>query len=274
MKKIGIIYNPTKDKAMDEVSKLKKWIAGRYCKAIAVSSAAKKFPHFDFAITLGGDGTMLKASRLLAPAGIPVLGINLGSLGFMAETSPGEAFAFIKDVISDRYEIENRIMLNVTLRTKTRVVRNIALNDIVVHSGTIGRIVKISTEINGEYLATYIGDGVIVSTPTGSTAYSLAASGPIVYPKLEVLVITPVCPHTLTQRPLIVSAAHSLKLKTLSKDSIEKPTLTIDGQIKYALSSTDEILVETAEHPLKLIVNPRHRYLSILRTKLKWGERG
>ena len=217
---------------------------------------------------------MLKASRLLAPLGVPLIGINLGSLGFLAETNPDDAYAFLAEVLAGNYRLEERIMLSVTLHSGRKTTRQIALNDAVIHSGKTNRIVSIAARVNDEFLADYIGDGLIVATPTGSTAYSLAASGPIAHPHLKVFVMTPICPHTLTQRPLIISSEHTLKLTAASRSTREKPTLTIDGQLTFNISNRDTVTITKAEKPLLLITNPRQQYLNVLRTKLKWGERG
>lgn len=278
MKTAGIIYNPDKARARDDVKRFKALIVRKKCKAVVIPSDAKQLPRLDFAITLGGDGTMLKAGRLLAPLGIPVLGVNMGSLGFLAETTPAEAPAVISDIISDNCMIEERMMLDVAIKSRQgrprRVTREFALNDITIHSGLSGRVIDIRASINDEFLANYLGDGVIISTPTGSTAYSLAAMGPIVHPHLSLFVITPICPHTLTQRPLILSTNHVLSFTAEVKNSKEKPLVSVDGQLNYELNEGDAVTVSVSNNPLQLIINPKRKYFSILRTKLKWGERG
>lgn len=274
MKTVGIIYNPDKPKAKAELAALSKWLKKKKCNALSFPSSVNSVPFLDFAITLGGDGTMLKAGRLLAPKGIPVLGINLGSLGFLADTNPGEALTFISQVLAGKYETEERMMLSVALKSKTKTIKHLALNDAVILSGTTGRTLNISSNIGTEFLANYVGDGLIVSTPTGSTGYSLAADGPIVQPQLSLLVITPICPHTLAERPMIVSTKHAISFQASSKDGKVKPILSIDGQLRYQVGSEDWIFVTKAEYQLRLIINPKRRYLEVLRTKLKWNERG
>ena len=274
MKRIGIIFNPGKARAQTEIKKLTGWLRARGCTAVIVTPSGKKIPKLDCALSLGGDGTMLRASRLLAPLDVPLIGINLGSLGFLAETNPDDAYGFLSEVLAGKYRMEERIMLSVTLHSGRKTTRQIALNDAVIHSGKTNRIVTIAARVNDEFLADYIGDGLIVATPTGSTAYSLAASGPIAHPPLKVFVMTPICPHTLTQRPLIISSEHTLKLTAASRSTTEKPTLTIDGQITFTVANRDHVTITKAEKPLLLITNPRQQYLNVLRTKLKWGERG
>lgn len=274
VKTVGIVFNPEKQKAVNEVESFKKWFSDRKCKVVLISSEDMKVPYVDFAISLGGDGTMLKASRIFSESDVPILGVNLGSLGFLAETNIDEAYEFLDQILSNRYKVEKRMMLSIKLYHKNKVLKQTALNDITIHSGKSGRIISVVANVNGEFLATYPGDGLIVSTPTGSTAYSLAASGPIVHPGLSLLLLTPICPHTLTQRPLILSANHTLKLTVISKSSHPEPILSIDGQLNYALSNDDYIVLTKAKKQLNLIINPKRKYFEVLRTKLKWGERG
>jgi NAD+ kinase len=174
--------------------------------------------------------------------------------------------------------IEERMMLAVTIKSRTGrksiTTREFALNDVTIHSGLSGRVINIKAGINDEFLANYLGDGVIISTPTGSTAYSLAAMGPIVHPHLSLFIITPICPHTLTQRPLIVSTNHVLSFTAEIKNSKEKPLISVDGQLNYTLNKDDSVELSTSNNPLQLIINPKRKYFQTLRAKLKWGERG
>ncbi|MFH1368095.1 MAG: NAD(+)/NADH kinase [Elusimicrobiota bacterium] len=275
MKKIvGIIYNPEKKRACKDAKELQGFLRRKKCDAELIPSNAKKISNFDFAVTLGGDGTMLKASRLVAPLGIPVLGINMGSLGFLAETTSSESKAVLADIIRDKFHIEERMMLDVMIKSRNKKIQELALNDCIIHSGMNGRVITIRASINDEFLADYISDGLIISTPTGSTAYSLAASGPIVHPSLSLFVLTPICPHTLTQRPLIVSTNHILSFTVDIRKRQEIPVVSVDGQLNYALKSGDQIVVTASPRPLQLIVNPKRKYFQVLRAKLKWGERG
>jgi NAD+ kinase len=274
MKKIGIIFNSEKQRARSEMASLRDWLHRQNCSLVVLSSSEKKIPRLDLALSLGGDGTMLKASRLLAPRGIPVLGINMGSLGFLAETDPRNAYPFLEKVLAGKYRIEERLMLTVSIQSDHRSLDHLALNDCIIHSGNNGRVITISASINDDFLADYVGDGLIVATPTGSTAYSLAASGPIVHPHLSVFVLTPICPHTLAQRPLIISADHPLTLSVKLKSPRQKPILSIDGQMNYIVGPKDRITIAAADQPLRVIANPQQHYFQVLRTKLKWGERG
>lgn len=274
MDKIGIFYNNEKAEAKHEAERLKKWLKKRGCQAAILPSSTKTAPEIDFALCLGGDGTMLKSSRVLAPAGIPVMGINLGSLGFLAETNPAEADKFVKSILDGAYDIEERMMLSITISSKKRSSTYLALNDCLMHSGNNGRVAKISAHTGGEFLANYVGDGLLVATPTGSTAYSLAASGPIVHPDLSVFLLTPICPHTLTQRPMVLSSKESLEFRVDCSAVNELPIISIDGQICHTVKPGEIITISESDTRLKLIVNPKRKYFQILRQKLKWGERG
>lgn len=274
MKTVGIIYNPEKPKAKNELIRLQSWLKKKKCKILVLPSSIRKVPKMDFAITLGGDGTMLKASRILASSQTPVLGVNLGSLGFMAETDPGEVYLLLPKILNNKYKTEKRMMLTTIIKNKKRTIKNIALNDLIIHSGNNGRTITISAKLDNEFIGEYVGDGLIIATPTGSTAYSLAANGPIVHPQLSVFVLTPICPHTLTQRPLILSTKHTLSLKLIPKAPLEKPVIAIDGQVNYPCDHNDEIIISESKTPLNMIINPNRKYLHVLRTKLKWGQRG
>ena len=274
MKTVGIIYNDEKPRAVQETKNLKGWLKKRGCKAVVLPSSINKINAIDFALCLGGDGTMLRASRFLAPAKIPVLGVNLGSMGFLAETNPEECFDFVDKILVGNFKIEERMMLSVEVCRGGKKTVYTALNDCMIHSGNNGRVITVTAELNGNFLGDYVGDGLIVATPTGSTAYSLAASGPIVHPHLSVLLLTPICPHTLTQRPLIVSSSHTLCLKADSSAVREKPILSMDGQTSVFISSRDTVTITESASPLRLITNPKRKYLEVLRKKLGWGIRG
>ena len=275
MKKIGIIYNFQKEKAKKEAELIKDWLINKNYSVTVLPSSIKSIPKINLALSLGGDGTILKISRLLADSKVPVLGVNMGSLGFLAETNPEEFYAFFEKILKGKFEIEKRMMIEVKIHSKARVITNYALNECMVHSGNSGRVIKVSASVNREFLADYTGDGLIISTPTGSTAYSLAASGPIVYPNLSVFVVTPICPHMLAQRPMIIPTKDTvITLKAFSKIKKNKPLLAIDGQTDYFLSNGDYVTITVSPRPLLLMVNPQRKYFEILRTKLKWGERG
>ena len=221
----------------------------------------------DMIISLGGDGTILSTARLVGNRQIPILGVNLGKLGFLAEVSPNEAFEFIKRICKGDYRIEDRMVLEakVTGREETYF----GLNDIVIDKAGSTRVVDIETYINDEYLITYTADGLIISTPTGSTAYSLAAGGPIVVPSSEVITLAPICPHTLTARPIVIPDDSIIKVKIEFYD--KEILLTADGQIEFKLKPPVEILVKKSNYKVKLVKRPEVSYFDLLRSKLMWG---
>ena len=256
--KLAIVYNKDKILAIKEQQKLKKWLLLNEIKYIVIKEKLPKNEKLCAVVTLGGDGTMLKASRMLAPHKIPILGVNLGSLGFLAETSPKEMYGAIKNIVAGKFTLKERAVLAVKIESKSRTINELAINDCIAHSGTNGRIVTVKAYLNDNFLGDYIGDGLIVATPTGSTAYSLAANGPIVHPHLDVLVLTPIFPHTLNQRPFIVPANKSVLTLKVNTDAKEKPVIYIDGQIKHELNADDKIEISLFSEPLYLIKNKKH----------------
>ena len=240
-------------------------------------SVLEKLRIADIAIALGGDGTMLRAARILAPHSIPLLGINSGGLGFLSGTDASEFRRYCDAILKGKFVLEERWMVEVTAyRGSKRVFGpHIALNDCVIRCADQARAISLRARSAQNFVADYFGDGLIISTPTGSTAYSLAASGPIVDPSLDVLIIAPICPHTLTQRPLIVPAVNTftVKLQTRSAREIPQALMSLDGQLGCALKVGDEVRIRRYEKPFKLLLNPKRSYFEILRRKLKWGER-
>jgi NAD+ kinase len=226
----------------------------------------------DLLIVLGGDGTLLSAARLAAPHKVPILAVNLGGLGFLTTVSLDELYAMLEEIFSNKHRVSERVMLEADIIRAGKVVRRqIALNDAVLNKGALARIMDLELRINGEYVTTYKADGLILSTPTGSTAYSLAAGGPIVYPIVEAFVVTPICPHTLTNRPLVIPDSSKIEIDFKSED--DAVFLTLDGQVGIELASGDHIQVRKAPEKLYLVRPERKTYFQILRSKLKWGER-
>ncbi len=223
-------------------------------------------------IVLGGDGTLLRVSRHVRRENVPILGVNLGSLGFLTEISVEELRSMIYGVLKDEYSISKRSMLDVTVsRLGLEVFRFTILNDAVITKEALARIIDIETYVNDEYLTTYKSDGLILSSPTGSTGYSLSAGGPILYPSMKNIVITPICPHMLTNRPLILP--EDAVIKAILRSREERVVLTLDGQIGFPMEYGDELIVQQSEHVVNLIKPSTRGYFQVLRTKLKWGER-
>ena len=226
----------------------------------------------DLIVVLGGDGTLLSVSRHVNKEDVPILGVNLGSLGFLTEVSVEEFRSMLHRTLNGDYDISKRIMLDVeVMREKELVFMLTILNDAVITKDALARIIDIATYVNDEYLTTIRGDGLIVSTPTGSTGYSLAAGGPLIYPSLKDIVVTPICPHMLTNRPIILPEFVAIKAALLSKN--ERVILTLDGQIGFPLEYGDEVIVKKSSRTISLIKSSLKGYFEILRTKLKWGER-
>ena len=223
-------------------------------------------------IVLGGDGTLLSVARNLKGRDVPILGVNLGGLGFLTEISPDELPEMLEKVIKGDYDISKRIMLDVTVkRDENKVFDFIILNDAVITKDALARIIDIETYVNDEYLTTFKSDGLIFSTPTGSTGYSLAAGGPILYPSMKNIIVTPICPHMLTNRPIILPEEVTIKAILQARD--EKVVLTLDGQIGFPLEFGDEVVVKESSYAVSLVKSSSKGYFEILRTKLKWGER-
>jgi NAD+ kinase len=225
----------------------------------------------DLLLVLGGDGTILAASREAAPCGIPVLPINLGGLGFLTSFTLEELYPALENVLAGRAAINERVLLLVERTHNGNVLaQQSVLNEAVVHKGTLARMIELELHIDGSIVCRYRADGLIVATPTGSTAYSMSAGGPIVHPAVESILITPICPHTLNDRPVVVPNASKIELR-LSEHS-DSVFLTMDGQVGVPLQAGDRVRITRAAERLKLIYPPNKTYFEILRNKLKWGE--
>jgi NAD+ kinase len=226
----------------------------------------------DLAIVVGGDGTLLNAARSLAEADVPVLGVNLGRLGFLADISPDEMHERLDEILAGQYKEEHRSLLHATvLRDGRTISESDALNDVVVHKWDIARMIDIDTSIDGRFLNSLRADGLIVSTPTGSTAYALSGGGPVLDPALEALVLVPICPHTLSNRPIVVSDQVEIEIVVHGGQST-KAQITCDGQINSDLASGDHVRIKRKDHDLRLIHPRKHDHFDIMRRKLRWAE--
>jgi NAD+ kinase len=227
----------------------------------------------DLVIVLGGDGTMIHAARLVAGRNVPILGVNLGGLGFMTEVSRADLFPALDDVLAGRFKTDARMKLSCRLwRAGKVMVEDEVLNEVVLNKGAPARIAAHEASIDGEYVTTYYSDGVVISTPTGSTAYSLSAGGPIVHPGIDGVILAPICSHALTQRPLIVPADRTISIEL--RADVADVYLTLDGQSGHALRSGDRVEVQRSPNRVHLVRNPKLGYFGVLRQKLHWGERG
>ncbi|MGE5173726.1 MAG: NAD(+)/NADH kinase [Betaproteobacteria bacterium] len=282
MKKIGIIAKdiPVAQKA---AKKLTAWLESRGKKVFVdteTASAVNMQGHdraeipalVDMLIVLGGDGTLLSAARHVADAhtDVPIFGVNLGSLGFMAEVSLDELYDNLEKAIAGKLETEERMMLSAcVIREGKCLARYRVLNDAVINKGALARMMELKVSVSGGHLTTLRADGLIVATPTGSTAYSLSAGGPIIHPTIHCFVVTPICPHTLSNRPIALpdTAVVTVCLTSQSEDV----SLTLDGQIGFPLVPHDVVEIRKSRYTMKLIKHPSKSYYEILRTKLKWG---
>ena len=282
MKKIGIIAKDTA-RAHDAVRKLSKWLSSKGRKVFLedrtadslglTGHAPRKLPSLvDMIIVLGGDGTLLSAARLVADSrkNVPIFGVNLGGLGFMAEVSLEELYGNLEKALAGKLRADERMMLTARVIRKGKTIEeHTVLNDAVVSKGTFARMVSLEVSVGDDHLTAIRADGLILATPTGSTAYSLSAGGPIIHPALHCFVVTPICPHTLSNRPIVIPDRSVVRVKLLSRS--EGASLSFDGQVVTELRQNDIVEVKRAKYRVRLIKHPTKNYYEILRTKLKWG---
>ncbi len=224
----------------------------------------------DLILVLGGDGTMIATARLMGEAEVPVLGVNFGGLGYLAEFRIEELYSALESILSGSYRLDRRVMLDVELlRGDEKVTRNRVLNDVVINKSALARIIEIEAYLNQQFVNSFRADGLIVSTPTGSTAYNLSAGGPVIYPSMNAVVITPICPFTLSNRPIVVpdDAVIELCLKT----DHEEVALTLDGQVGFPLKFEDRVVIRKSQTTFSLVQPMNRNYFDVLRDKLRWG---
>jgi NAD+ kinase len=226
----------------------------------------------DLVIVVGGDGTLLNAARSLAEYGVSLLGINRGRLGFLADISPSQIGERLDEILNGKYSAEERLLLRTYIeREGQNISESCAFNDVVVHKWDVARMIEFRTYINDQYVNTMRSDGLIVSTPTGSTAYSLSGGGPILHPALQAMVLVPICPHTMSNRPIVVDATSVIRIEV--SDRTRSPAqITCDGQINLGLVSGDHVIIRKEEKPVRLIHPLDHNYFDVLRAKLRWSE--
>ena len=237
----------------------------------AVATKAELPSLVDLIVVLGGDGTLLSMARAVGDMGVPLLGVNVGGLGFLTATTLDEMFPAVERAIAGGMEYDERMMLSAHVIRKGEPFGNyVALNDVVITKSAMSRIINLSVSVESQYATAYRADGLIISTPTGSTAYCLSAGGPIVFPGMDAVVLTPIASHTLTNRPIVLPGGHRIEV-TLRSD--QEVMLTLDGQVGIPLREHDIVAVAKAPARIKLLRFPRKDFFSVLRTKLKWGER-
>jgi NAD+ kinase len=283
-KTIGVISRPRRANLSVVVPSLVKWLEARNLRVLYDEETACALParsnalsreqmaaESDFLLVLGGDGTLLAAARVAAPRCIPILPVNMGSLGFLTSFTVDELYPALEKTLEGRAAMSTRTMLQVELvRDQTTIDTQHVLNDAVINKSALARMIELELSIDHNFVVRYRADGLVVATPTGSTAYSLSAGGPIVHPTVEAFIITPICPHTLTDRPVVVRDSAIIEVKfTGTADSV---LLTLDGQTGVSLKENDTIRITRSPQCLHLIQPPQKSYFDILRNKLKWGE--
>lgn len=228
--------------------------------------------HSDLVVVVGGDGTMLNAARSLAESGVAVLGVNLGRLGFLTDVSPDETRERLTEILAGHYDEEQRSLLHATVVRNNQVVsESDALNDVVIHKWDIARMIELDTSIDDRFLNSLRADGLIISTPTGSTAYALSGGGPILHPGLPAMVLVPICPHTLSNRPVVIDEKSRIEVVVHGNDA-DKAQITCDGQVNFGLVAGDCIRIRRKLHQLRLIHPSGHDHFDTMRKKLRWAE--
>jgi NAD+ kinase len=286
--RVGILAKSHLRAAVPHLVQIGEWLKGRGVEAIYETATAALMPpapdrpvcdqqvlacSVDIVLVLGGDGTLLNMADRIGEAGssVPILGINFGSLGFLTEVTLDELYRSLEAAIGGGAHVEERLMLaSTTTRAGERFSQAIALNDVVVTKTAPSRMIDLSVSIGDEFLTRVKADGLIIATPTGSTAYNMAAGGPIVQPGVEALVVTPIAPHTLTNRPIVIPASATVRVQP-NMEGRDEAFVTFDGQAGFQLKAGDEISVRSADRPLRLIRPTTRSYFEVLRTKLKWG---
>ena len=282
--KIGIISRPRRSNLAMVVPPLLEWLKSRKLEIHYDTESAGVLPDSsnglsreevaeksDLLLVLGGDGTLLAAAKVAAPLGIPLLPINMGSLGFLTSFKAEELYSALEDTLAGRLPLSERVMLDVELIRDGRVIeRQTVANESVINKGTLARMIDLELIIDNEFVARYRVDGLIVATPTGSTAYSLSAGGPIVHPSVESWIVTPICPHTLSDRPVVIRDSSTIDVHLSA--GTESVFLTLDGQTGIPMHQSDRVRMTRSKERLKLIQPVKKSYFEILHSKLKWGE--
>jgi NAD+ kinase len=293
MRRVGVVAKARLARAADHLAQIAAWLESRHVQPVfdpesaTMAKAAGATAHYevvekdllpqrvDMVVVLGGDGTLLGMAGRIGQAGanIPILGVNFGSLGFLTEVTLPEIYSSLESAINGSAQIEERMMLHVTVdREAERLADRVVLNDVVVTQGALSRIIDLSVTVDGEFMMRVKADGLIIASPTGTTAYNLSAGGPIVHPHVEGLTITPIAPHTLTNRPVVVPGSSEIRIQPFTPDDQTEVFATFDGQSLLPLKSTHVVCVRRATRTLRLIRASSRGYFQVLREKLRWGE--
>lgn len=286
MNTIGLAPNPDKPEAVKLAGEAADWLQSRGVQPLLSREAAvmlgktdlgadeDQMARADLLVILAGDGSILRWSRLTAPHGTPMLGVNYGHYGFISEIEPEDVVTSLESVLAGNFTVSDRVMLRaVVMRNNEPVSTYYSLNDVVVSKGPLARMVALHTFVGGKFIVTYAADGIIISSPTGSTAYSLSAGGPVVHPDVSVIIITPICPHTLNVRSLVVPDNERIQIAGQSREGEPELMLTLDGQHGEHLGVADVVEVTKAEFTAKLVQFEPQSFYEKLQTRLRWGER-
>ena len=288
IKRIGIVLKPSQPDALKTVCELVEWLDKRGLELVGTPEierqrildetgcAVEQVPREDLAarvdliLVLGGDGTMIATSRMLGDREVPVLGVNYGGLGYLAEFRIEELYQALESILSGNFRLDRRVMLDVELRRRGALItHNRVLNDVVINKSALARIIEIEAYLNKHFVNSFRADGLIISTPTGSTAYNLSAGGPVIFPSMNAVVITPICPFTLSNRPIVVPDNATIEL--LLKTDQEEVTLTLDGQVGFSLNVEDRVVIRKSSVTFHLVQPSNRNYFDVLRDKLRWG---
>jgi NAD+ kinase len=288
IKRIGVVVKPHRPEALETLCKLTEWLTA--CGITLVGAPAvdrERIEHetgcvieviaeeelpqkVDLILVLGGDGTMIATARMLGDCEVPVIGVNYGGLGYLAEFRIDELFTALESILAGDYKLEQRVMLAVELRRGDELVtKNRVLNDVVMNKSALARIIHIETYLNDQFVNLFRADGLIVSTPTGSTAYNLSAGGPIIFPTMNTVVITPICPFTLSNRPIVVPDDSVIEIRLMTEK--EDVALTLDGQVGFPIQARDRVIIRKSNTTFNLVQPKNRNYFDLLRDKLRWG---
>jgi len=288
IERIGIVLKPHQPEALKTICELAVWLVERDITMVGGPQIEReRIEHqtgcsveevdpeklageVDLMLVLGGDGTMIATARMIGDREIPVLGVNYGGLGYLTEFRIEELFSALESILAGNYRLDRRVMLSVQLRRDDNPqMTNRVLNDVVINKSALARIIEIEAYLNGQFVNAFRADGLIVSTPTGSTAYNLSAGGPVIFPSMNAVVITPICPFTLSNRPIVVPDDAEIEL--ILKTGKEEVALTLDGQVGFPLEVADRVVIKKSRTTFNLIQPSNRNYFDVLRDKLRWG---
>ena len=267
VRKVVIVTKPKQPDVARVASELEAWFKS---KNVAASLAPEFASEAELAVVVGGDGTLLAAARLLGDRQVPIVAINHGGLGFLTEVTLDEMYPALERVLAGEFVTQSRMMMDSEVsRRGAAVTRSRALNDVVINKGTLSRMIELEVHVDGQYVSRFRADGLIVATPTGSTAYNISAGGPIIFPTMGAMIVTPICSHTLTNRPIVLP--ESVNVEIVVRSAQDDVYVTVDGQVGLRLETDDRILVRKSEVAVQLVAPADKNYFDVLRGKLKWG---